>query len=195
MRLKRICVFCGSSSGGNPAYRQQAAAFCRILAARGIELVYGGGRVGLMGAVADSVLAAGGHVVGIIPRALVEREVEHRGIQDLRVVASMHERKQQMASLSDAFVAMPGGFGTLEEFCEVLTWSQLGLHRKACGLLNVAGYFDPLLKFFDGAVAEEFLKPAHRNLVLDDTDPARLLDRLAGLEVPTVEKWIRPSEA
>ena len=195
MALQRVCVFCGSSGGGNPRYREQATALGRILAARRIELVYGGGGVGLMGALADSVLAAGGHVIGIIPRALLEREVEHRGIQDLRVVGTMHERKQQMASLSDAFVAMPGGFGTLEEFCEVLTWSQLGLHRKACGLLNVARFFDPLLNLFDSAVAEGFLKPVHRDLVLADSDPSRLLDRLSEVEVPKVDKWIQPSEA
>jgi uncharacterized protein (TIGR00730 family) len=194
MSAKRICVFCGSNIGSNAIYREAAATAGRTLAERGLGLVYGGGAVGLMGVVADTVIAAGGHVIGVIPRALVEKEVEHRGIQDLREVGTMHERKQEMASLSDAFLAMPGGYGTMDEFCEVLTWSQLGLHRKPCGLLNVAGFFDPLLAFFDHAVAQGFLKPEHRALILDDADPLRLIDRLLKAHVPLVKKWITPAE-
>ncbi len=155
-----------------------------------MELVYGGGRVGLMGAIADAVLAAGGQVTGIIPKALVQKEVEHRGVQELREVETMHERKFQMAELADAFLAMPGGFGTMDEFCEILTWAQLGIHNKPCGLLNVAGFYDPLLKFFDHAVAEGFLKREHRAFILDDTDPARLVERLQTAVVPWSPKWM-----
>ena len=194
MILKRICVFCGSSAGKNPEYREAAAELGRALAGRGIEVVYGGGSTGLMGILADTVLAAGGRVTGIIPHALVQKEVEHRGLSELRVVETMHERKQQMAALASAFIALPGGYGTLEEFCEVLTLQQLGLHRKACALLNVAGFFDPLLAFFDHALAEGFLKPAHRDLVLADTNPLSLIDRLSRTEVPLVEKWISPAD-
>ena len=194
MLLKRICVFCGSSPGRDPHYGEAAAELGRALAGRGIELVYGGGSTGLMGILADAVLAAGGRVTGIIPHAVVQREVEHRALSELRVVETMHERKQQMAELASAFIALPGGYGTLEEFCEVLTWLQLGLHRKACALLNVAGFYDPLLAFFDHALAEGFLKPAHRGLVLADTNPLSLIDRLSRTEVPLVEKWISPAD-
>jgi uncharacterized protein (TIGR00730 family) len=155
------------------------------LARREIGLVYGGGRVGLMGVLADAALAAGGEVIGIIPEALLAWEVAHANLTDLQVVASMHERKARMADLSDAFVALPGGFGTLEEFCEVLTWSQLGLHRKPCGLVNVDGYYDPLLALLDHAVAERFVRPEHRALVLQATEPEPLLELLAGYEAVT----------
>jgi uncharacterized protein (TIGR00730 family) len=164
------------------------------LAERGLGLVYGGGNVGLMGELADAALAAGGEVIGVIPEALVRWEVAHAGLTDLQVVASMHERKARMAELSDAFIALPGGFGTFEEFCEVLTWSQLGLHTKPCALLNVDGYYDPLLALFDHAVEERFLRPEHRALVLEDADPGRLLDRLEGWSAPPLHKWIERDE-
>ncbi len=192
--LKRVCVFCGSNAGARPEYAEAARAMGTALAERGIGLVYGGGKVGLMGIVADTVLAAGGEAIGVIPEGLLLREVGHAGLTELRVVKSMHERKALMADLADAFVALPGGFGTFEEFCEVLTWSQLGIHQKGCGLLNAAGYYAGLLALFDHAAAEGFLPPAHRALVLEDTDPARLLDRLADFTPPTVRKWIDRDE-
>ena len=189
--MKRVCVYCGSSPGRRSAYVAQARALGALLARRGLGLVYGGGSVGLMGAVADAALAAGGEVVGVIPRKLVEREVEHRGLSKLRVVGSMHERKQAMADLADAFVAMPGGMGTLEELAEMLTWGQLGIHAKPVGLLDVDGYWRPLELFFDHAVAEGFLRPEHRALLLGDADPARLLDRLAAWRpAAPVVKWL-----
>ena len=160
----------------------------------GMVLVYGGGRVGLMGTLADAALAAGGEVIGVIPEALMAWEVGHQGLTDLRVVGSMHERKALMAELSDAFVALPGGYGTLEEFCEVLTWGQLGLHRKPCGLLNVEGYYDPLLALLDHSVSERFLQPTHRKLVLEERDPERLLHLLARYQAPDGETWIDRDE-
>jgi len=193
VKLKRVCVFCGSSLGVHPAYAQAADETGRILAQRGIELVYGGGKVGLMGRIADACLGHGGRVIGVMPKALVEKEIGHQGLTQLRVVASMHERKALMADLAGAFIAMPGGFGTWEEFCEVLTWSQLGLQRKACALLNVNGYYDPLLRMADRAVEHGFVRNVHRELLLSDTEPDRLLDRLAGYTVPLVDKWIGPS--
>jgi uncharacterized protein (TIGR00730 family) len=186
----RICVFCGSSSGARPAYTQAAALLAKHLVSRGIGIVYGGSKVGLMGAVADAALEAGGHVIGVIPQALVEKEVSHRGLPDLRVVASMHERKALMTELSDAFIALPGGFGTFDELCEVLTWAQLGLHRKPCGVLNVEGYYDRLLSFFDHAVTEQLLKPEHRRIVIADSRPEPLVERLLKSELPLVDKWI-----
>jgi uncharacterized protein (TIGR00730 family) len=188
--LRRLCVFCGSSLGIQTAYAQVADDMGRLLAERGIELVYGGGNVGLMGRVADACLSKGGRVIGVMPRALVEKEIAHRGLTELHVVESMHERKALMADLADAFVALPGGYGTWEEFCEVLSWSQLGFQRKACALLNVSGYYDPLLDMADRAVHEGFLRDAHRELLLADTDPDRLLDRLTSYTVPIVDKWI-----
>lgn len=188
--LQRVCVFCGSNAGTRPAYVEAAQELGHVLIERGIDLVYGGGHVGLMGALADACLAQGGRVTGVMPKALVEKEIAHRGLTDLRVVASMHERKALMADLADAFIALPGGYGTWEEFCEVLTWSQLGLHRKACALLNVNGYYDPLLAMADRAQEEGFLRDVHRNLVLTDTDPGRLIDRLNNHVVPVVDKWI-----
>ena len=187
---KRICVFCGSSPGARPGYAEAAKSLARYLAANKITVVYGGGNVGLMGTLADATLEAGGEIIGVIPRALVNLELSHSRIPDLRVVGSMHERKAMMAELSDAFIAMPGGFGTFEEFCEVLTWTQLGLHRKPCGLLNVEGYYDPLLALFDHAVAEQFVKPAHRQMVISESSPALLVDRLLKYELPVVSKWI-----
>jgi uncharacterized protein (TIGR00730 family) len=172
-------VFCGSHPGRTPAYQRAAERLAHEMVARHIELVFGGGCVGLMGIVADAVLGAGGHVIGIIPHALVAREIAHLGLPDLRIVSSMHERKATMAGLADAFIALPGGYGTFEEFCEAVTWTQLGLHRKRCGLLNVQGFYDPLLALVDRAVADGFVRPENRAIVLADDDPARLLDRLA----------------
>ncbi len=191
--LTRVCVFCGSSDGRRDSYRQAAAALGRLLVARDIGIVYGGGNVGLMGALADAALDAGGDVVGVIPEHLVSKELAHRGV-DLRIVHSMHERKALMADLADAFVALPGGYGTFEEFCEVLTWSQLGLHSKPCGLLNVDGYYDGLLGLVDHAVAEGFVRPQSRELVLVDNDAARLLERLETWEPPALERWIDRDE-
>jgi uncharacterized protein (TIGR00730 family) len=190
MSLRRICVFCGSSVGRRPEYRDSAEALGHALVTRGIELVFGGGRVGLMGVVADAVLARGGHVIGVIPEALVAREVAHQSLPDLRIVGSMHERKATMASLADAFVALPGGFGTFEEFCEVVTWTQLGLQRKRCGLLNVLGFYDPLLALVDRAIADSFIKPANRDLIVTAAEPGALLDGLAHPLEATVPKWI-----
>lgn len=187
--LKRICVFCGSNSGADAAYAQAARGLVTLLAERGIGLVYGGGNVGLMGVMADAMLEAGGEVIGVIPQSLVAREVAHHGITELRVVQTMHERKAMMNALSDAFIAMPGGFGTLDEFFEVLTWSQLGYHGKPCGMLDVGGYYRDLLAMLDRAVTDGFLNPAHRALILEDTDAARLLGRFARFRPVTAGKW------
>lgn len=187
-------MFCGSRPGARPEYAEAAAAMGRALVEGGMGLVYGGGRVGLMGIVADAVIRAGGEVIGVIPEALMRREVGHGGVTELRVVGSMHERKALMADLSDGFVAMPGGYGTFEEFCEVITWSQLGIHPKPCGLLNVAGFYGPLLAMFDHAVAEGFVPPQHRTLVLEDTAPVALLEKLRWFTPPVTEKWILPGE-
>jgi uncharacterized protein (TIGR00730 family) len=176
--LRRLCIFCGSSFGARSIYRESAQAIGRLLAEREIELVYGGGNVGLMGAVADACLAVGGRVIGVIPQALVDKEVAHAGLTALHVVVSMHERKAKMADLSDAFLAMPGGYGTWDEFCEVLTWAQLGIHDKPCALWNIDGYYDPLLAMADRAVTEGFLRPENRKLLFADTDVRRLLDCL-----------------
>src|SRR5277367_6631848 len=182
--LRRICIFCGSSSGRRSVYEQAVQHVGRLLAVRGIELVYGGGNVGLMGTLANACLESGGRVIGVIPQSLVDKEVAHTGLTELRVVRSLHERKFLMAELSDAFLALPGGFGTWEELFEMLTWSQLGIHRKACGLLNVNGYYDPLLEFADRAVSEGFLREANRNLLLTDVDSGRLLDRVSSYSAP-----------
>jgi uncharacterized protein (TIGR00730 family) len=192
--LGRLCVFCGSNGGGRPDYLEAARALGRVLAQRGIGLVYGGARVGLMGALADAALASGGHVLGVMPESLVAKEVAHTGLTELRVVKSMHERKAMMADLSDGFVALPGGWGTLEELFEVLTWAQLGLHRKPCGLLNVAGYFDPLLAFLDHTIDEGFVRREQRAMVTVATTPAQLLDLFAAYEPPLVDKWITRAE-
>ena len=191
--MNSICVFCGSSPGNDPAYAEAAQKLGRTLAERGNTLVYGG-HVGLMGVVADAALEAGGEVIGVMPRSLVDREIGHKGLTKLHVVGSMHERKALMSELSDGFVALPGGNGTLEEFFEVLTWAQLGEHGKPCGLLNVAGYYDPLLKVFDQMVEKDFLRGAHRELVLVADDPSSLLQRFEGYEPPKTVKWIGDSE-
>lgn len=192
--LNRICVFCGSSSGSNAVYSEAAWAVGRLLAKLGIGLVYGGGRVGLMGSVAEGALDGGGEVIGVIPKSLFEVEVAHGGLPKLCVVSSMHERKALMAELSDAFLTLPGGFGTFEEFFEVITWSQLGIHRKPCGVLNVSGFFDPLLALCDHAVTEGFLSRIDRSLILTETDPEQLIHRLASTEVPKPSKWMTPQE-
>jgi len=188
--LARVCVFSGSSPGARAEYTEAAAGLGRALAARRLELVYGGARVGLMGVVADAALAAGGTVQGVIPAGMVEKEVAHEGLTELHVVESMHERKALMADLADAFVALPGGLGTLEEMAEVLTWAQLGLHEKPCGLLDVAGFFQGLLAFLDHTVAERFVRPEHRALLLAAAEPEALLDAFARWEAPALEKWL-----
>jgi uncharacterized protein (TIGR00730 family) len=188
--MKRICVYCGSSPGDRPVYAEQARELGRRLAARGLGLVYGGGHVGLMGTIADATLAAGGEVIGIIPQRLVDAELAHRGLTSLEIVDSMHTRKARMAELADAFIALPGGFGTLDELFEILTWAQLGLHGKPCGLVEVENYFAPLVAWADGAVAAGFVRPAHRELLMIDTDQDRLLDRLAAHEPVAISKWV-----
>jgi uncharacterized protein (TIGR00730 family) len=176
--LRSLAVFCGSNSGVAFTYREAAREVGRMLGRRAISLVYGGGHVGLMGVVADACLNAGGRVIGVIPRVLADKEVAHRGLTELRVVGSMHERKAVMAELSDAFLALPGGYGTWDELFEALTWSQLGIQNKACGLLNVNGYYDPMIAMVNRAVAEGFIRDPHRESLLSDTDLSRLLDRL-----------------
>lgn len=192
--MARICVFCGSTPGIRPAYAEAARALGRALVDGGHTLVYGGGNVGLMGVIADAVLAAGGEAVGVIPHTLMEREIGHTSVTRLHVVDSMHERKALMADLSDAFVALPGGVGTFEELFEAITWTQLGLHRKPCGLLNVDGFYDGLLRFLDHAWAEGFIKPETRAIVSAGTDPAELLRRLLATTMPAVPQWISPRE-
>ena len=187
--MKRVCVFCGSNPGSRPEYRIAAQALAIALARCGLGLVYGGGNVGLMGMIADSMLQAGGEVIGVIPQSLVAKEVAHHGVSELRVVDTMHQRKALMNELSDAFIALPGGFGTLDEFFEILTWSQLGIHSKPSGLLNVCGYYDSLLAMLDHAVNERFLRPAHRALVLADSDADSLLQRLASFSPVQTGKW------
>jgi uncharacterized protein (TIGR00730 family) len=190
--IRRICAFCGSSPGARPAYLAAARSFGELLARRRIGLVYGGGSIGLMGAVADAALAAGGEVVGVIPRSLEARELDHRGLTEQHVVGSMHERKKMMSDLADAFVALPGGMGTLEELAEILTWSQLGLHPrpKPLGLLDVEGYWSPLVAFFDHAVAERFIRAEHRGMVLVDAAPEGMVRQLEAYQPPVVDKWI-----
>ena len=194
--MKRLCIFCGSNAGNNPLYRAEAEKLGRLLAARGVELVYGAGNVGLMGAVADACLAAGGTVIGIIPEALMGKEVagravDHRALTRIEVVDSMHTRKARMAELSDGFIALPGGFGTFEEFCEILTWGQLGFHVKPMGLLNVNGFYDPLLAMFDRAVADGFLRQQNRDMALADSDIESLLARMENYRPEPVSKWLK----
>jgi uncharacterized protein (TIGR00730 family) len=192
--LERICVFCGSSAGEGSRYLAAATDLGSVLARRGIGLVYGGSRIGLMGRLAESVLEAGGEVIGVIPRPLVDRELAHSELHELVVTESMHERKTEMAARSDGFIAAPGGLGTLEEFFEVLTWAQLGFHRKPCGVLDVDGYYGPLHGLLEHAVREGFLHEAHRRMVLFETDPGALLDRMVAYEPPTVPRWIGEDE-
>ena len=194
MNIKRVCVFCGSSVGGDPALAAAAKTVGEVLARRGLELVYGGGNVGLMGIVADAALGGGGRVTGVIPQALVDRELAHRGISDLRIVSSMHERKALMADLSDAFIALPGGYGTIEEFCEILTWAQLGLHQKPFGLLNVQRFYDAFIAHIDHAVRMKFIRQQHRELLLVDTTIEGLLEQFARFKPLPVHKWIDREE-
>jgi uncharacterized protein (TIGR00730 family) len=186
----RICVFCGSSLGRRPSYAAAAISLAKHLAARNIGIVYGGSNAGLMKILADTALESHGEVIGVMPHLLVAKERAHTGLADLRIVNSMHERKALMAELADAFIALPGGYGTFEEFCEVLTWMQIGILRKPCGLLNVDGYYDGLLKMFDHAVEEHFLKPAHRRMVISDSQPEPLVHRLLACQLPVEEKWL-----
>jgi uncharacterized protein (TIGR00730 family) len=188
--MQRLCVYAGSNAGSRPEYAEAATAFARELAARGIGLVFGGGKVGLMGVLADTVLAHGGEAIGVIPQALVDREVGHGGLTELRVVGSMHERKALMAELADGFVAVPGGIGTLEELIEVYTWSQLGIHAKPCAVLDAGGFYGSLLGLLDHMVHEGFLREQHRGAMLADDDPARLLDRMVAWTPPAAHKWI-----
>jgi hypothetical protein len=192
--MKALCVFCGANFGRRPAYRLAAEQLGGLLAHRGITLVYGGGNVGLMGALADAALADGGKVVGVIPQALVEKEIGHNGLSEMHVVGSMHERKALMADLADAFLSLPGGFGTWDEFCEALTWSQLGLQKKACAFLNVEGYYDALLALTERAAEDGFIREEHRKLLLVDGDAEILLDRLENYDVPFVPKWVGQEE-
>lgn len=193
--IGRLCVFCGSRPGTRPEYLAQANRLGAALAERNIGLVYGGASVGVMGAVADAMLSHGGDVIGVIPEALARKELAHRGVRDLRVVGSMHERKALMAELADGFIALPGGFGTFEELFEVITWSQLGLHNKAFGVLNVAGFYDGLLALVDHAVQEGFIPAEHRRLILSADDPDELVGLILGYEPPPpVVKWIRPEQ-
>jgi len=193
--MRNICVYCGSSPGADPLFTTSAKALGRAIAETDRVLVYGGAKVGLMGALADSVLAAGGKVIGVVPRALVEKNVAHESLTELHVVSSMHERKAMMAELAGAFIAMPGGLGTLEEFFEMWTWAQLGFHQKPLGLLGTQDFFVPLLQFLDVLVAQKFLRPEHRQLPFVEQDPSRLLQLLEGYTAPIVSKWIDRNEA
>ena len=188
--MTSVCVLCGSSVGANPAYRAAAQELGVAIARSGRQLVFGGGHVGLMGAAADAALSVGGEVIGVMPQHLVDREIAHLNLTELKIVESMHERKSLMAELSDAFVVLPGGVGTLEEFFEVWTWGQLGLHAKPYGLLNVESYFSPLLTFLDHAVEQRFIRREHRDMVVVDTSPERMLARLAEHRSPVLPKWI-----
>lgn len=187
--MKRVCVFCGSSLGERPEYALAARQLGRVLASRNLGLVYGGASVGLMGEVANAVLQQGGEVIGVIPRALVQREIAHTGLSDLRIVGSMHERKALMADLSDGFIALPGGIGTLDELFEVLTWAQLGMHRKPCGLLNVCQYYRSLIDFLDYAVSQRFLKEQHHFMMIVDENPEALLKKLEKYQAAKMDNW------
>ena len=193
--IRRLCVFCGSSAGREPGYLHLAESLARALAERGIGIVYGGASVGLMGALADAALAAGGEVIGVITQALIEREIGHRGLTELRIVASMHERKALMAELADGFVALPGGIGTLEELFEVWTWAQLGLHAKPCALLDAGGFYGPLAAFLDHLVDAGFVREAHRDMLLTAHSPEELLAAFASYRPPRVGKWLEAPAA
>jgi len=188
--MNNICVYCGSSPGRLDDYVDGARALARALVERDLGLVYGGASVGLMGQVADAVLQLGGRAIGVIPQALERKELAHKGLTELHITDSMHERKMRMAELSDGFVALPGGIGTFEEIFEIWTWAQLGFHAKPCGLLNVAGYYDGLTAFLDHAVAEQFVKPAHRDILIVEAQPDALLDRFARYQAPSAHKWV-----
>ena len=192
--MKRICVYCGSNPGANPAYSEAGRLLGHELANRGLGLVYGGAKVGVMGAVAAGMLEKGGSAIGVIPHFFVTKEVAHDGLDELIVVDSMHERKSRMADISDGFIALPGGWGTIEEIFEVLTWAQLGHHHKPCGLLNVDSYYDELAIFLEKAIENKFVKEEFRPMMMMDESPASLLDRFASYRAPRVKKWIGPEE-
>ena len=188
--MKRVCVYCGSNPGRNPAYAAAAGELGRVLVARGIGLVYGGASMGIMGAVADAVTSQGGEAIGIIPEDLLKKESPHQGLAELKVVGSMHERKGLMAKLSDGFIALPGGLGTLEELLEVWTWAQLGFHQKPCGVLNVHSYYDSLIRFVDEAVEEGFIKAKHRSMLIVESGPEALITQLEAYVPPAVPRWL-----
>lgn len=188
--MKRICVFCGSNFGIDPVFAQTAEKVGKFLAAENIELVYGGGRVGLMGKIADTVMQNGGKVIGVIPKALDRKEIAHQGLTELHIVGSMHERKALMAELSDGFIALPGGVGTFEEFCEIVTWAQLGIHAKPSALMNVGGFYDHFIAMFDHSMKHGFIRPEHRELILIESDIERLFEKMKNYRPPIVEKWL-----
>ncbi|SHE64175.1 hypothetical protein SAMN02745157_0614 [Kaistia soli DSM 19436] len=190
----RLCVFCGSNEGFRPEYRNAAVALGTTIAAHDAALVYGGSKVGLMGAVADAVLAAGGTVIGIIPQALVDKEVAHHGLTELHIVGSMHERKAKMADMAEGFVALPGGIGTLEELFEIWTWAQLGYHGKPVGVLDIAGFYGKLLAFLDHQAEEGFMRQEHRDMLIVEDDPERLIQRYRSYQPPTITKWIKSGQ-
>lgn len=192
--MKLICVYCGSNPGRLPDYREAARQLGYEMAARGVGLVYGGASVGVMGAVADAILEQGGQAIGVIPRSLATKEVAHAGLDQLIVVESMHERKATMADLSDGFIALPGGWGTIEEIFEMLTWAQLGFHEKPCGLLNVAAYFDHLFTFLETAIEEQFVREEYRPMIMMDENPSALIARFREYQAPRVKKWIGAEE-
>jgi len=194
LNIKNICVYCGSSTGKNPAFAQSAVALAQEMCRRDIGLVYGGAAVGIMGVVADAVLDAGGKAVGVIPKSLAVKEVAHENLADLHVVASMHDRKAMMADLADGFIALPGGWGTLEEIFEILTWAQLGFHDKPCGLLNTAGYYDGLIGFLDNSFEQRFVNELFRPMLMTSTEPASLLEKFAVYQAPKVRKWMAEDE-
>lgn len=190
--MKKICVYCGSNPGRDSGYVEEACSFVREMTVRKIGLVYGGARIGVMGAIADTVLHEGGEVIGVIPQSLVDKEIAHNGLTELKIVGSMHERKALMAELSDGFIALPGGLGTLEEIIEVLTWAQLGFHTKPCGLLNIHGYYDGLSSFLNHAVHEQFIKKEHHSMLIIENNPQRLLDQFLAYKSPLqMNKWIQ----
>lgn len=188
--MKRLCIYCGSNAGRSPLYQQAAQALISEMVRRGIGVVYGGARVGLMGVVADTALALGGEVIGVIPEGLIEKEVAHHHLTELEVVPSMHQRKARMVELSDGFIALPGGAGTMDELFEVYTWAQLGLHSKPCALLDVDNYYSGIVEFLSRATEDQFIRPAHHKMLLIDDNHQRLLDRMAAYDPPQVKKWI-----
>ena len=194
LRIKNICVYCGSSTGKNPAFAQAAVALAQEMCSRDIGLVYGGAAVGIMGTVADAVIDAGGKAVGVIPKSLAVKELAHENLAELHVVASMHERKAMMAELADGFIALPGGWGTLEEIFEILTWAQLGFHDKPCGLLNTAGYYDGLIGFLDNSFEQRFVSELYRPMLMTSAKPASLLKKFAVYQAPKVRKWMAEDE-
>ncbi len=194
MKINKLCVYCGSSPGKNPAYSQAAIQLAQIMCEHGISLVYGGAAVGVMGVVADAVLEAGGEAIGVIPKSLAVKEVAHENLSELHVVASMHERKAMMAELADGFIALPGGWGTLGEIFEILTWAQLGFHDKPCGLLNIEGYYDGLIGFLENSFEQEFVNQLCRPMLMTAEEPTALLDQFASYRAPKVRKWVGEDE-